>query len=369
MWLDLPIIDDPNLIKTTSKLSMLAAPEQEKIPLEVIDVESAIPNLKKYILADKDELRISQLSLLAHKLSVMGFINQDKFIGALEIEQVNGMEDIQRIADSLDNYELFPDVSSEKDLGIYLVESGDVEIPQSALQYIDYSKVGYEYLVNHSCAYGNNCLIVKKNDTEMNHGVIFKLQVISDYYTENGASPIKIFLPESPEKLAAVAERLRLSDMNINSCRIVEISSTIADLNDLLPETNNITALNNLAIEIEHLSQLEGELVGLRAVLQAEIPDTVEEMLEIVYKLDDYELIDSTEPYHYGYYMLYEADHEERDLEITEEVKNFIDVAKYGKWRMEKDGVRETDFGLVRRLSEPFEPEESMNMKIGGQSQ
>lgn len=162
-WLELPITDDPDWIRTTGKLAALAMPEQAKFTLRVKDVESPVPNLKRYILTDKGPIAISRMSLLAQRISAMSERELQMFSGALDIEPINGFDDIQRIADSLGDYELFPDVGSEKELGVYLVESGNVNIHESALPYVDFSRVGAEYYANHSCAYVDHCLVVKKD--------------------------------------------------------------------------------------------------------------------------------------------------------------------------------------------------------------
>jgi hypothetical protein len=368
LWLELPITNDPNLLKTTGKLAVLVMPGQTEVTPVITDVESPVPNLKKCILANNSVTGIEQLSLLAQKISFMGGIHLGKFSGALDIETVDSIDDIQRIADNLDDYELFPDVSSDKELGVYLVESGDVEIHQSALPYVDYSRVGAEYYANHSCAYGDNCLVVKKDDAGMNRAAVFRLQVTSEYHAEDGMPPISLTLPASPEKLVSVAERLQLYGSAIDGHSIVERSSSIEHLNDLVPETNNVDLLNNLAIEVERLSQMrKPQVMKLCAALEAEMPDSVERAFEIAQELDDYEVVKAGSPYDYGYHVLCESDHEKRDIEVVEEIKDFVDFDRYGEWRMEEDGVRQTDFGMVRRISEPFEMEQGMQM--GGLSQ
>jgi hypothetical protein len=367
LWLDLPIIDDQNWIKTTSKLARLTAPGQESATLKISDVESHIPNLKGYILSDNGETSISQLSLLAQKISHMGGINLGKFSGALDIEQIENINDVHKIADNLDDYELFPDVTTDKELGAYLVESGDVEIPRDMLKYVDFARIGAEYYSDHSCAYADNCLVVRKDDAGMNRAVVFDLQITSEFHEDEGMPPIRLSLPASPEKLESVAERLRLYGSGIDGCRVVERKCPIDYLDGLLPESTDIVSLNSLAIEVEHLSQTDKQLYTLCAVLEAERPDTIGRALEVTHRLDDYEITKVASPYDYGYHVLYESDLKKRDIEIGEEVKDFIDFDKYGEWRMGEDGARQTDFGMVRRLSEPFEQEEIMSM--GGLSQ
>ena len=184
LWLELPIANDPTMSKTIGKMASLIEPGQTQVTVIVTDIEAPVPNLGKYILTDDFNTGIEQMNRLAQKISVMDGITLSKFSGALDIEPVNSMGDIQRIADSLDDYELLPGVTTD---------------------------------------------------------------------------------------------------------------------------------------------------------------------------------------YDYGYHVLYETDLEERDIEPLEELKDFIDFEAYGKYRMEEDGVRETDLGMMRRISEPFNPER--NMEMGGLSQ
>ena len=364
LWLELPIKDDPTMAKTIGRMASLMEPGQSQVNVIATDVESPVRNLKQYIMTDDFNTDIGQVNLLAQKIEVISETDLRKFAGALDIESVNSMDDIHRIADSLGDYELFPDVTTPKELGVYLVESGDVHIPRDVLPYVDYARVGEEYYSNNSCAYGDNCLIVKKYDNGPMRSVVFDLKVTSDYYENAGAPPIRLTLPASPEKLADIAQRLRLPNADINRCRIIESHCPIAYLNDLLPATNDITSLNGIAIEVDWMSRTDGQLLKFCAVLEAEKPDTAERALEVVHDLDDYEVVKATHPYDYGYHVVHESNHEDRDIEPLDELKDFIDYEKYGEYRMEEDGVRKTDFGMVRRLSEPFEPEEGMRMTM-----
>ena len=365
LWLELPITHDPDFILTTGKLAGLASPEQSVLSLRITDVESPIPNLKRYILADACESKIERMNLLAQSISVMNAFDQLKFSSAMDIEAINGIEDIQQTADNIDDYELFPDVTTEKELGVYLVESGDVDIHASALPYLDYAMIGAEYYANHSCSYGNNCLVVKKDSTETNRAVIFELKLTSDYYMKKGAPPIRLTLPASPEKLNAVAERLRLPESRIDKCKIADFKSPIPCLQELLRNERQVTQLNNLAIEVEWLSRCDKNLFPkFQAVLEIEQPDTADRMQRIARELDDYELINAKTPADYGYHVLYKSDLEKRDIEFRAEVEPFIDFQKYGQWRMEQDGVRQTDFGMMHQISEPFEPQETMRMQM-----
>lgn len=131
------------------------------VPICITDVQSSVPNLKRYI---NEHDSLEQLNILGARIEKMSDRDAVIFSGALDMETVNGLDDVVRIANSLRNYELFPDVTTPKELGVYLVESGDVEIPESAWPYLDYERVAAEYESNNAGAYTNLGYVVKNGD-------------------------------------------------------------------------------------------------------------------------------------------------------------------------------------------------------------
>jgi len=159
-WLSLPF-------NTGEKLAVFEklTPHGEfgtTVAICITDVQSSIPNLKRYI-HEHDSLE--QLDILGSKLEKMSDRDAAIFSAALDIEAVNGLEDVLRLADSLGNYELFPDITTPKELGVYLVESGKVEIPKSAWPYLDYERVAVEYEANNAGAYTSLGYVVKTGDS------------------------------------------------------------------------------------------------------------------------------------------------------------------------------------------------------------
>ena len=58
----------------------------------------------------------------------------------------------------------------------------------------------------------------------------------------------------------------------------------------------------------------------------------------------------------YGRSVLLEAG--DRNIDILDDIDGFMDYEAYGKYRAEMDGVVQTEFGLVRCKSEPFQVEQ-----------
>ena len=52
------------------------------------------------------------------------------------------------------------------------------------------------------------------------------------------------------------------------------------------------------------------------------------------------------------------------DDEVLDTIAGFMDCAGLGKMSMEEGGIRRTEFGLVRRLSTPFPPEQKIGMQM-----
>lgn len=158
-WLSLPA-DSEERLKVLRKLDE-REPIGTTVAICITGVESSVPNLKQYI---HEHDSIEQLSILAARIEKMTDRDADILSGALDMEAVNGLEDVMRITNNLQDYELFPDVTTPKELGVYLVESGEVEIHKSALPYLDYERVAAEYESNNAGAYTNIGYVVKTDD-------------------------------------------------------------------------------------------------------------------------------------------------------------------------------------------------------------
>ncbi len=157
VWLDLPT----SPAEMGEAYAVLDSIDSENLDTRISATISSVPNLKRYI-QEHDSLK--QLDTLAAVINKMSDRDAAIFSGTLDMESVNGIEDVTRIANNLQDYELFPDVTTPRELGIYLVESGDVDIHESAWPYLDYERVAAEYESNHGGAYTNLGYVVKTGD-------------------------------------------------------------------------------------------------------------------------------------------------------------------------------------------------------------
>jgi hypothetical protein len=123
VWLDLPT----SPAEMGEAYAVLDSIDSVNLDTRISATISSVPNLKRYI-QEHDSLK--QLDTLAAVINKISDRDAAIFSGALDMESVNGIEDVMRIANNLQSYELFPDVTTPRELGIYLVESGDVDIGQ-----------------------------------------------------------------------------------------------------------------------------------------------------------------------------------------------------------------------------------------------
>lgn len=306
---------------------------------------------------------------LHHILSLLSEHDTLKLAGALEIEPVNDIADFLTVISDLDHFEFYPDVSTERELGVYLVESGAMRFPDSALPYLDYEKIGVEYRANHSGAYIDGGYVVRKDEAprqelDADRPQIVKLQLYAPQGVTAMQSPYSLSLPASPEQLEKAKILIGVTDFT--QAHIVQAECPIATLQHCIDQNRpSVEQLNEIAMEIAHLQSGDSQLTDLCAILEAEAPETIENAAEIIQSYDDYEVMgrDVRCPSDYGEFVLYRSKSPANDFDFKEEVRDFIDYEAYGRYKMDEDSVRQTDFGLVRRLFDPF-PTTGFEMKM-----
>lgn len=165
-------------------------------------------------------------------------------------------------------------------------------------------------------------------------------------------------LPASEGRLAHAKKALGIEEFS--QAVIDSVEYTAPYLNHLIP-TDGITVedANELALCLQEI-KAEGEAMKYCAVLEVEQPSTFSEALNIVMDRDDYEIVpeDMDE---YGKQVLRRAG---ADDEIIDMMDGYMDFARLGKDSLEEDGVRRTEFGLVRRLSTPFPEQSEMGQQM-----
>ena len=333
-------------------------------PIRIIETLGNVYNLHGYIRnADVGQSEVlDMLTELAQKLQTMSRDDCLKFEGVLDANSVNGIDDVLRLAGTLDDYTVLPDACASTALGKYLVEHDVGNFPESVKPYLDYQIIGAEFYADHGGAYCRSGYAVRKDTlpeqlSESDNDSRSKWLILLRLRTKSTATDLT--LPATEDSMDRAKERLGIDEFV--EAEIVVVDYTLPYLATRIPQDCvTVEDANELALAIKDMQQTDGELLKYLSVLEAEQPDTFTEAYRLALDLDDYERIpaDADE---YGHNMLRRIG---ADDELLDTIDGFTDFDALGKFYMQEDGVVLTEFGLVRRLSKPFEQETSGVMKL-----
>jgi len=156
----------------------------------ITDYETDIEGLCKYM---GEYESIDELNYLASMLSDLESWEIEKFEAALDYgEYTSSVEQLINLAQNLDNYDLYSDVMSNEDLGLYYVEQLEtLTIPEHLEYYIDYEAYGRDMSINDGGMFTRHGYIIDNQDSFIEH---YKGRHIPDDY--------RIFAyPDPPDRM------------------------------------------------------------------------------------------------------------------------------------------------------------------------
>ena len=326
-------------------------------PLELRAVRCEVPGLLGYLRrTDLDRPgELDKLNHLAELLENMDREQRDLLPGALDMEPIGGMEDVLRVARDLDSYEKIPGVVHETDLGRYLVDSGTLRFPDYVKPYLDYRAIGIEYHAEHSGAFTNSGYVRRKGPAPALEMEDPRDTVLTAYLqNEKTGGTYALKLPASAGRMEAAKRALGVPDLEKVTIQELDWADhEFEGLEDL--DRPSLEMLDRLAKAIhDHVTTPE-QRATLLAACEAMGIDRWDEMLEIAEGLDDFELFRVSDPSEYGRQLAEKMAEENYDMLV--ELDDYIDFTQFGEDKMQENGIRETNYGYVARLSEPL-PEE-----------
>ena len=181
---------------------------------------------------------------------------------------------------------------------------------------------------------------------------VFWLRLDSPFYKRDYGRWYPLSLPADEEKLERVAEVLGVSD--IEEGRICFYGSRYQGIEEVLPLSYGIRGMNAFAgclKQEKFLCSKEG-MEKLFSALEAERPENMQEVVEIAMRLEQYEFLPEkiVTAEDYGEYLL-----EEAQIVLDEKIAPFIDIEGYGFSQMEKNGIVQTEHGLIFRKDKPIQ--------------
>lgn len=336
--------------------------EDEPVEVSISGVNSPIPNLYPYVQhADlESEAGIERLNTLDARIREMTQEEQQLFSGALELERTGGLSDAVRIANSLGQYEIFPKIKTDEDLGRFLVDTafvtGKFSFPDEARPYLDYSKIGAEQRDALGGIYTPHGLVKRREESPVQKATPSTM-TLTLMTTERSDT---LLLPASEEQLEQAKRDLEIDDFS--QAVIAGVDYKAPCLEQLIPrDCITVEYANEMALCLQRLNT-DGETMKYCAALEVVEPSTFTEALDMAIDIDDYELISSSER-EYGRQALRRMGASD---EVLEAIEGCTDFDRLGSEMMEEDGVRQTGFGLVRRLGKPFPPAPEQGQQMGG---
>ena len=333
--------------------------------LHVSSVDSPIPSLSwhlQHVRLDSDTVlqKLNRLAEVIDSLNTAGLYQLSK---SLNPEFQQGLDEVLRTAahikpSNMDCYEIIPEVTTHQALGKWLVEHDSLEekVPESLRPYLDYRGIGVDYCSTHEGEFlSTGYAGIRMGAAEQ----VLEEQGILHLTLTTAESWYYLTLPASEEMLEDAKRDLDVEDFA--QARIYAVKFSDPHLEKLIPlDTITVKDADTLALCLQETAREDGGLTKYLAALEVEQPDTFAEALNILMDRDDYEL-GPEDMEEYGKQVLRRAG---ADDEVIDTIDGYMDFAQLGTDSLAEDGVRRTEFGLVRRLSNPFpsEPEIGQTM-------
>lgn len=362
VYLNLPATQD----EIGLALSELDEISTDTSTTEIMDVVSNVYNLNDYLknVDIMKPIELDKLNTLARKMQTMDRDSCYLFEGVLNANSVNGIDDILRLSESLDEYAMLPDVAADSALGKYLVNNGAVKFPESVRPYLDYQIIGAEFYSDHGGAFCRGGYVVRNEELpeQLRQSVQEEKHLMSLHLraAHNGTmnySQLTLPLPATETALDKAKQTLGIQEFA--GAEIVVVDYSLPYLAQLVPQDCIcVEDANELALSIEQMNQTDGELLKYLSVLEAEQPENFQEALRLAIDIDDYERV-AVDADEYGHTVLERLG---ADEDLISEIDGYMDFESFGKDWMREDGVVQTQFGSVRRLGEPFETQEMGGM-------
>ena len=275
----------------------------------ILDVSSNVPVLYRclYDVDVEDSEQFQKLQKLAERTEALSPAKAAIFSGALDAECVWNLEGALTVADRLDEYMLVNNVSSDSELGIYLVNKGITPFPDRFKPYINYARVGAEYREKHGGEYSSGNYVQKKTpellENERLDGV-FRIWMENPCPVRVQSETAQITLPATFEQLESARQLLGVDSLNM--AKLTRVEALRPYLGEYLPLQGmdlRLEQLDELAENIRIMDQEDGALLKYLSVLEVEQPATLQEALRFSIELDDYERVPD-DPEEYGKQVL-----------------------------------------------------------------
>ena len=339
-----------------------------------------------------DSPSIDELNFLAKRLDELNEMERivlravsPRILKAGE-DEIISPKDLINMTYGLDDVSVIANVNSSRDLGQFVIDNDlnlDVEaIPKDSLYLLDAVKIGQLQQQNDGGVFmdGYYILAGEYELPEVYDGITlpteestpwyaFKLDVTrpskGDDLGEVEKMAETLILPVEREDADALAQRLGLE--RIEDCVYLGFESSVPQIDgDKFGDMHNFDQLNNLSEMMLEMSP--SDQVKFKAVLSAEEPENIEQILDVARSLDQYEFAPMVEDEAH-FFKSYLQRH--LDTKVDPRWLDSLLARNEGTELLERVGGTLTDYGVISSrggiLYEPvsrYEPEQAETEEI-----
>lgn len=330
-------------------------------PILIQEVRTSVPHLEEHLKGlDYEKKEVQEaLDFLDKRIGYLTQEEQDMFSAVLRMEDPGTLGEVINLSYNLDQYEMIPHGTDQAEISRKLLKKDKgIEVPAEIAGFLDHERVSSAYFLRHKGAFSPIGLVLKKegavleeiygNGRHTDPGYEKDSLLLLRLYKKGAWSPNgdhALSIPASEERIALAREWFGVE--NLNACGFYTSSVEWEDLTDYLPAGMGAEEVNQAAAFFAEnvLDGTRGRFQQLLAVLEAECPKTLEEVLEVAGNLEDYRMcpegVDSPEEY---------VHHVLEDSEVyylDGFIEQFVDMERMAKALMEETGAVETSFGIV----------------------
>ena len=332
--------------------------------VRIEDVTGTLEGLKAHLkgMPLQSEQGIRELEFLDRHMEGMTEKEKAVFRAALDIESPNSMAEIVNLSCNLDKFRLFDDIKGHEELGRNLL--GKEEVPERLVPFLDYGAAGREYARNNGGRFTEKSYVIRTGEPleqvydgkylptpGYDRSCVIHASLYSPFYAAGHYHSYPVSLPASEERLALAVENLSVK--GLDECRVLDIICPVRELEDFLPFSRDVKEMNELSRMLAEKGVLgdAGERGKLFAALEAEAPEDMAEAMRVIAELEQYTVLpeDIRSAVDYAHYYL-----EDAQIHIHEDVQPYLDYGKLGEYQMRKEGVVQTEYGLVLRRDRPI---------------
>jgi len=251
-----------------------------------------------------DSPTIDELNFFAKRLSKLGEDEQYVFKAVSSRvlkDDIVSMKDLINLTYGLDNVSVISNVSSDEELADFVIENeiqGDVaKVPKDAIYLLDKKQIGRMQRASDCGVFVGNRYVVTCDyeipqvydgktlpEAEVEQWYAFRILAAKPRVSEENA--IWINLPIDKTNANEIAKSLGVDC--IEDCIYYDFESTMPQITDeTFDSMQDFDNLNNLAFAMIEMSP--NEQVKLKAVLTAEKPNSISEVLSLTENLNKYE--------------------------------------------------------------------------------